>query len=87
MDPAGPHNDWLVGSPVPLPGVEAAEAGEAEGSEEGKAEEEAALALGAGLVKQETDEETGDQSQPCPRHLPHTTDRSEIGASQPMFYM
>ena len=52
MDPAGPHDDWLVRSPVPLPVVEAAEAGEAKGPEEGKSKEEAALALGPGPVKQ-----------------------------------
>ena len=78
MDPAGPHDDWLVRSPVPLPGFEAAEAGEAKGPEEGKSKEEAALALGPGPVKQEADEETGDQSQPSPCHLPHSTDRSEM---------
>ncbi len=64
MNPAGPHYDGLVRPPVSLPteGVEA-QAAEAEGPEEGEpAEEEAALALGPDLVRDEEDEKSGDQS-------------------------
>ena len=84
MDPAGPHYDGLVRSPVPLP-AEWVEAVEAEGTEEGEAEEEAALALGPDLVKDEAEEESGDQSHWRFSHLPHATDRWETKASPPTF--
>ena len=64
VNPAGPDDDGLVRSPLPLPteGVEA-QAVQAEGTEEGEpAEEEAALALGPGLERDEEDEESGDKS-------------------------
>ena len=64
VNSTGPHDDGLVRQPLPLPteGVEA-QAVQAEGPEEGEpAEEEAALALGPGLVRDEEDEESGDKS-------------------------
>ena len=63
VNSAGPDDDGLVRPPLPLPteGVEA-QAVQAEGPEEGEPEEEAALALGPGLERDEEDEESGDKS-------------------------
>lgn len=63
MNPAGPHDDGLARPPLPLPTERVeAQAVQAEGPEEREPEEEAALALGPGFVRDEEDEESGDKS-------------------------